>query len=141
MPLPAPVVPASLVALDNDNEVLINDIVYSTFSANELLCTTWSDSTSLATKSESTSENKQPQQSTIPVAYLSSSSTTDVLGLMHERTEHQNKRSLIECMKSRLVTGLQIESKHNRKYKQDDGHVCDICARSKLTRTIFKKLI
>jgi hypothetical protein len=140
MPLPAPVVPASLVALDNADDVLINDIVYSTFSANELLCTTWSDSTSLATKSESTSENKQAQQSTIPVAYLSSSSTTDVLGLMHERTGHQNKRSLIECVKSRLVTGLQIESKHIRKYKQDDRHVCDICARSKLTRTIFKKL-
>ncbi len=118
MPLPAPVVPASLVALDNTNDdVLINDIVYSTFSANELLCTTWSDSTSLATKSESTSENKQAQQSTITVAYLSSSSTTDVLGLMHEWKGHQNKRSLIECVKSRLVTGLQIESKHIRKYK------------------------
>ena len=88
MPLPAPVVPASLVALDNADDVLINDIVYSTFSANELLCTTWSDSTSLAT-----SENKQAQQSTIPVAYLSSSSTTDVLGLMHERTGYQNKIS------------------------------------------------
>ena len=61
MPLPAPVVPASLVTLDNADDVLINDIVYSTFSANELLCITWSDSTSLATKLESTSKNKQAQ--------------------------------------------------------------------------------
>ena len=42
-------------------------------------------------------------------------------------------------MKSKLVTGLQIEDKHIRKFKQDDRHVCDICARSKLTRTIFQK--
>ncbi len=86
MLLPALVVPTSLVTLDNANDVLINDIVYSTFSANDLLCATWSDSTSLATKSELTSKNKQTQQSTIPVIYLSSTSTTDVFGLMHERT-------------------------------------------------------
>ena len=42
-------------------------------------------------------------------------------------------------MKSKLVTGLEIEEKHIRKYKKDDRHVCDICARAKLTRTIFKK--
>ncbi len=36
IPLPAPVVSASLVALDNADDVLINNIVYSTFSANEV---------------------------------------------------------------------------------------------------------
>ena len=74
------------------------------------------------------------------MAFLSSSSSTDVLGLMHERTGHANKRSLIECVKSRLVTGLQIEEKHIRKFKSDDRHVCDVCARAKLTRTSFNKI-
>ncbi len=62
------------------------------------------------------------QQLTVPVAFLSSSSSTDVLGLMHKRTGHANKRSLNECVKSRLVTGLQIEEKHIRRYKSDDRH-------------------
>ena len=105
----------------NVSDLINNDINYSSFS-----CDASSDASSAANHN-------------IPTAFLSSSSTTDVLGLMHERTGHQNKRSLIECVKSRLVTGLKIENKHIRKYKQDDRHVCDICARSKLTRTIFKK--
>ena len=91
-------------------------------------------------RAKSKSDATSAELYNIPTAFLSSSSSTDVLGLMHERTGHQNKRSLIECVKSRLVTGLQIEDKHIRKFKQDDRHLCDICARSKLTRTIFKKL-
>ena len=59
---------------------------------------------------------------------------------MHERTGHANKRSLIECVKSGLVTGLQIEQKHIRKYKNDDRHVCDVCAREKLIRMSFNKI-
>ncbi len=43
-------------------------------------------------------------------------------------------------MKSRLVTGLQIEEKHIKKYKSDNRHVCDVFARSKLTRTSFRKI-
>jgi hypothetical protein len=30
--------------------------------------------------------------------------------------------------------------KHIKKYKSDDRHVCDVCARSKLTRTSFSKI-
>jgi hypothetical protein len=85
-----------------------------------------------------TSKNNKAQQLTVLVAFLSSSSSTDVPGLMHERKGHANKRSLIECVKSRLVTG--IEEKHIRKYKGDDRHVCDVCARAKLTRTSFNKI-
>ena len=59
---------------------------------------------------------------------------------MHERTGHANKRSLIQCVKSRRVTGLQIEEKHIRKFKSDDRYVCDVCARAKLTRTSFNKI-
>ena len=58
---------------------------------------------------------------------------------MHNRTGHGNLRMLIESAKSKLVTGLQIEDSHIRKFKQDDRHVCDICARAKITRQSFKK--
>jgi len=113
---------------------LINDDdrYYSKFTNDDLLlCNAKSDATSAV----STSLLAYNQ----PTVLLASSSTLDVLGLMHERTGHQNKRSLIECFKSGLVKGLQIEQHHVRKYRQDDKHVCDVCARAKLTRTIFKK--
>ena len=63
-----------------------------------------------------------------------------MLGLIHERTGHLNKRTIIECVKSKLVRGLQIEEKHIRKYKKEDKHVCDVCARAKLTRMSFNKI-
>ena len=50
------------------------------------------------------------------IALLASSSTLDVLGLIHERTGHLNKRAIIECVKSKLVRGLEIEDRHIRKY-------------------------
>ena len=43
-----------------------------------------------------------------PVAYLGSSTTTDLLTLMHNRTGHCNVRTLIECHKSKLVRDLKI---------------------------------
>ena len=46
----------------------------------------------------------------IPVACLASSLSSDLLTLMHNRTGHGNLRMLIESAKSKLVTGLQIES-------------------------------
>ena len=42
-------------------------------------------------------------------ANLASSFSSDILGLMHERTGHLNKRALIECVKSKLVDGLQTD--------------------------------
>jgi hypothetical protein len=80
------------------------------------------------------------QLATTATALLASSSTLDVLGLIHERTGHLNKKAIIECVKSKLVNGLQIEEKHIRKYKKEDKHVCDVCARSKLTRMTFAKI-
>jgi hypothetical protein len=47
---------------------------------------------------------------------------------------------LIESSKSKLVKGLNIEDKHIRKFNQDDKHVCDVCARAKITRHSFNKL-
>ena len=35
-----------------------------------------------------------------PICLLASSTSSDILGLMHERTGHLNKRALIECVKS-----------------------------------------
>ena len=74
-----------------------------------------------------------------PVACLASSSSSDLLTLMHNRTGHGNLRMLIESAKSKLVTGLQIEDSHIRKFKQDDKHVCDICARAKNNKTVILK--
>jgi hypothetical protein len=50
------------------------------------------------------------------VAYLGSSTTVDLLTLMHNRTGHGNLRMLIEASKSKLVDGLKIEDKHIRKF-------------------------
>ena len=75
----------------------------------------------------------------IPMACLASSSYSDLLTLMHNRTGHGNLRMLIESAKSKLVTGLQIDDSHIRKFRQDDKHVCDICARAKISRQSFKK--
>jgi hypothetical protein len=77
---------------------------------------------------------------TTATALLGSSSTLDVLGLIHERTGHLNKKAIIECIKLKLVRGIQVEDKHIRKYKKEDKHVCDVCARSQLTRMTFAKV-
>ncbi len=75
------------------------------------------------------------------IALLASSSTIDVLGLIHERTGHLNHQAIIECvLKSKLVRGLEVEDKHIRKYKKEDKHVCDVCERAKLTRISFEKV-
>ena len=47
---------------------------------------------------------------------------------------------LIESSKSKLVKGLNIEDSHIRKLNKDDKHVCDVCARAKITRHSFNKL-
>ncbi len=47
---------------------------------------------------------------------------------------------LIESSKSKLVKGLNIEDKYIRKLNQDDKHVCDVCARAKMTRHSFNKV-
>lgn len=75
-----------------------------------------------------------------PIAYLGSSTTTDLLTLMHNRTGHGNLRMLIEACKSKLVHGLKIEDRHIRKFVNSDKHVCDVCARAKITRVSFKKV-
>ena len=59
---------------------------------------------------------------------------------MHNRTGHCNIRTLIESHKSKLVRGLKIEDSHIRKFIKSDKHVCDVCARAKLTRMSFKKI-
>ena len=38
------------------------------------------------------------------------------------------------------MRGIQVEEKHIRKYKKEDKHVCDVCARSKLTRMTFARI-
>ena len=63
----------------------------------------------------------------IPVCSLASSVSVDVLGLMHERTGHFNKRGLIECVTSKFMSGLKIEDKDIRKFIKSDKHVRHLC--------------
>ena len=53
-----------------------------------------------------------------------------MLELMHDRTRHGNKSMLVECVKSKLVTELNISEKHIRYFRLSDHYVCDVCARS-----------
>ena len=74
------------------------------------------------------------------IALLGSSTSTDSLTLMHNRTGHFNMKALIESHKSKLVKGLKIEDSHIRRFNKSDKHVCDVCARAKITRMAFKKV-
>ncbi len=51
-----------------------------------------------------------------------------------------NKRAIIECVKLILGRGLELEDKHIWKYRKEDKHVCNVCARAKLTRISFEKV-
>ena len=108
------------IAADDECIVINNNIVYSNFCFD------------LTEKMRAASNS-----CCIPMACVASSSSSDLLTLMHNRTGHGNLRMLIESAKSKLVTGLQIEDSHIRKVRQDDKHVCDICARAKITRQSF----
>ena len=39
-----------------------------------------------------------------------------------------------------MVSGLQIEDKHIRKFTKTDKHVCDVSARAKITQVLFSKI-
>ena len=64
----------------------------------------------------------------------------DVLDLIHNKCGHGNKKMLIEAVKNKLITGVQLSDKHLRKHKESDRHVCDVCARAKITRATFAKI-
>ena len=122
---PSVVVP--VVALELSDVTNDDVISYSRFWRNDMCCAV--HNLSKQAKLENThyeldKKNTRLEQSTVPVSNLGDSSTTDVLGLMHERTGHQNKRSLIECVKSRLVTGLAIEEKLQA---GRPARVCHLC--------------
>ena len=77
------------------------------------------------------------EQATCNVASLN---LKDLLELMHDRTRHGNKRMLVVCVKSKLVTGLKIFVKNIRHFRLSDHHVCDVSARSKANRHSFNKV-
>ena len=122
--MPDPVASAVIVTPVNDNEE--NNFYFKDFSSQLVKM--------------SRSVGGCTSYKAVPVCYLASSVSVDVLGLMHERTGHFNKRGLIECVKSKFVSGLKIEDKDIRKFIKSDKHVCDICARAKATRKSFKKI-
>ena len=109
---PPPLVAIAAVAVDVsnvvDDDALDNDsnIFYSKDFSSKLV-TTRTHGGNLSHKA-------------VPVCFIASSVSVDVLGLMHERTGHFHKRGLIECVRSKIVNGLKIEDKDIRKFKDSD---------------------
>ena len=85
--MPVPVASTVIVTPVNDNEE--NNFYFKDFS-NQLV-------------KMSRSVGGCTSYKAVPVCYLASSVSVDVLGLMHERTGHFNKRGLIEFVKSKFV--------------------------------------
>ncbi len=89
--LPDPAVPAQeLVVLENsaDDILLNNEVYYSSFLCDDMSRAQASlvNSSDYLSLPVPTNKNNKAQYFTVTMAFLSSSSSTDVLGLMHERT-------------------------------------------------------
>ena len=106
----------------------VNNVSSVNYFSRDLSCVLW------CVLDERQLENK------LATCFLASSSHIDLLTLFHERTGHCNKRTLIEGVKSKLFKGLKLKDKDFRKFSESDKHVCDICARAKMTRMVFNKI-
>ena len=62
----------------------------------------------------------------------------DKLFLLHERLGHLSNSIIKECIKNDLFVNSGLKNKDCR--KEMDHPLCDICARAKLTRTVFNKI-
>ena len=62
----------------------------------------------------------------------------DKLFLLHERLGHLSNSIIKECVKNDLFVNSGLKNKDCR--KEMDHPLCDICARAKLTRTVFNKI-
>ena len=71
-------------------------------------------------------------------ANIASSAPDDKLLLWHNRSGHLNYSTLRECVKSELLINTGVNCKDIRESKKKSRPVCDVCARSKGTRTSFK---
>ena len=72
---------------------------------------------------------------------LAPSNHNGMLEIMHDRTVYGNNESmLVECVKSKLVTGLKISEKHIRHFCLSDHNVCDVRDWSKATRHRVNKV-
>jgi hypothetical protein len=78
--------------------------------------------------------------------YLSSSASVnladgyrhDKLFLLHERLGHLSNSIIKQCVKNDLFINSGLKNKDCR--KENDHPLCNICARAKITRTIFNKI-
>ena len=71
---------------------------------------------------------------------LAASNVTDKFLLLHNRSGHLNYSALNECVKNDLILNTGIKPKDIRDSKNKTRPVCDVCARSKGTRTSFKPI-
>ena len=62
----------------------------------------------------------------------------DKLFLLHERLGHLSNSIIKECVKNDLFLNSGLKNKDCR--KETDHPLCSICARAKITRTIFNKI-
>ena len=60
--------------------------------------------------------------------------------LLHNRSGHLNYSALNECVKNDLLLNTGVKPKDIRDSKNKARPVCDVCARSKGTRTSFKPI-
>ena len=93
------------------------------------------------TSKESTNFKVDLSDDLLEVRNLASSRRVHMLRLLHDRTVHGNENMLIGAHKEKLITGIKFSDKELRKYALKDKRLCDICARAKITRMSFNKLL
>jgi hypothetical protein len=71
---------------------------------------------------------------------LAASDAADKFLLLHNRSGHLNYSALNECVKNDLILNTGIKPKDIRDSKNKTRPACDVCARSKSTRTSFKPI-
>ena len=69
---------------------------------------------------------------------LSDRTGEDELELLHRRAGHFNKHALVEAHKRMLIMGTGLKRKHLTAKVHKNQCLCDVCARSKITRVSFR---
>jgi hypothetical protein len=85
----------------------------------------------------SLSSNTSTSSSSVSIN-LADGYRSDKLFLLHERLGHLNTSTILESIKNDLFLNTGLKNKDCR--KNIDRPLCNICARAKITRTIFSKI-
>ena len=85
-----------------------------------------------------TEKNRQKMEKLKKINLATASVNDDKLLLLHNRSGHLNYSALHECVKNELLLNTGVKPKDIRDSKNKTRPICDVCARSKGTRTSFK---